>query len=59
MKRFIFACVALAAVFSLVPLVINAQQTPAAQRPELAILYTVDGFSDKAPGASSSRISRR
>ena len=50
MKRFIFACVTLAGVFSLVPLVIDAQQTPAAQRPELAILYTIDGFSDKAPG---------
>jgi hypothetical protein len=52
MKRFIFACVTFAGVFSLVPLVpliINAQQPPAAQRPELAILYTIDGFSDKAP----------
>ena len=47
MKRFIFACVTLAGVFSLVPLVIDAQQPPAAQRPELAILYTIDGFSDK------------
>ena len=50
MKRLMFTCVTLGAVFSLVPLVIGAQQTPAAQRPELAILYTVDGFSDKAPG---------
>ncbi len=31
------------------PLVTDAQQPPAAQRPELAILYTIDGFSDKAP----------
>jgi hypothetical protein len=46
MKRLIFACVALAGVFSLV---VDAQQTPAAQHPELAILYTIDGFSDKAP----------
>src|SRR5690349_24870001 len=50
MKRFVLACIALAGIFSLVPLVIGAQQTPASQRPELAILYTVDGFSDKAPG---------
>ena len=49
MKRFIVAWVTLAGVFSLVPLVIDAQQPPAAQRPELAILYTIDGFSDKAP----------
>ena len=49
MQRFIFACVTLAGVFSLVPLVITAQQPPAAQRPDLAILYTIDGFSDKAP----------
>ena len=33
----------------LIPLIVVAQQPPAAQRPELAILYTVDGFSDKAP----------
>lgn len=46
MKRFIFAYLILAGVFSLV---INAQQKPA-QHPELAILYTIDGFSDKAPG---------
>ena len=60
MKRFIFACVTLAGVFSLVPLIIDAQQTPAAQRPELAILYTVDGFSDKAPGrVKLCQISRR
>ncbi len=45
MNRFIFACVTLAGVFSLV---VDAQQTPAL-RPELAILYTIDGFSDKAP----------
>jgi hypothetical protein len=45
MKRFIFAYVTIAGVFSLVV----AAQTPAAQRPELAILYTIDGFSDKAP----------
>src|SRR5947208_16615384 len=45
MKRFIVACVTLAGVFSL----IAAAQTPAIQRPELAILYTIDGFSDKAP----------
>lgn len=53
MKRFIFASVTLAGVLVLVPLVpptLGAQQTPAPQRPELAILYTVDGFSDKAPG---------
>jgi len=49
MKRLIVACVTLAGVFSLVPLGIRAQQTPAAQAPELAILYTIDGFSDKAP----------
>ena len=36
MKRLIFACVTLAGVFSLVPQVVDAQQTPAAQRPELA-----------------------
>jgi hypothetical protein len=51
MKRF-FACVILGGVLSLIspaPLVVDAQQTPAAQRPELAILYTIDGFSDKAP----------
>ena len=46
MKRFIVVCVTLAGVFSLV---VRAQQNPAAQRPELAILYTIDGFSDKAP----------
>ena len=45
MKRFIVACVTLAGVFSW----IVAAQTPATQRPELAILYTIDGFSDKAP----------
>ncbi|RPI52566.1 MAG: hypothetical protein EHM55_16205, partial [Acidobacteria bacterium] len=45
MKRFIFACVTLAGAFSLVV----GAQTPAAQHPELAILYTIDGFSDKAP----------
>jgi len=50
MKRFVVACATLAGVLSLVPLIIDAQQPPAAQRPELAILYTVDGFSDKAPG---------
>ena len=45
MKRFIVACVTLAGVFSW----IVAAQTPATKRPELAILYTIDGFSDKAP----------
>jgi len=48
MNRFIVACIAVAGIFSLVPLVGGAQQPPA-QRPELAILYTIDGFSDKAP----------
>jgi hypothetical protein len=47
MKRFIVACVTVAGVVSLV--VVGAQQPPPAQRPELAILYTIDGFSDKAP----------
>src|SRR5690349_9349132 len=46
MKRFIFACLTLVGVLSLL---LRAQQTPTAQRPELAILYTIDGFSDKAP----------
>jgi len=46
MKRFIFTCVSLASVFALVG---DAQQPAAAQRPDLAILYTIDGFSDKAP----------
>src|ERR1044072_2942396 len=49
MKRFIFGCVSVAVLFALVPLVTDAQQTPATQRPEIAILYTIDGFSDKAP----------
>src|SRR5262245_11216835 len=47
MKRFIAACVILAGAFSLI---VRAQQAPTAQRPEVAILYTIDGFSDKAPG---------
>ena len=47
MKRFAFACVTLAGVFAAVG---GAQRPPAMQRPELAILYTVDGFSDKAVG---------
>ncbi len=46
MNRFILACVTLACVLSLG---VDAQQPQAAQRPELAILYTIDGFSDKAP----------
>jgi hypothetical protein len=50
MKRFLVACVIGAGVLSLVPPGITAQQPAAPQRPELAILYTIDGFSDKAPG---------
>ena len=46
MKRIIIACVIVAGVCSLV---VRAQQSPAGQRPEVAILYTIDGFSDKAP----------
>jgi hypothetical protein len=49
-ERFFLACVTLAGVFPLAPRTIDAQQTAAAQRPELAVLYTIDGFSDKAPG---------
>src|SRR5262245_47134043 len=53
MKRFIFVCVIVAGVFSLIPLIsliVVAQQPTTTQRPEIAILYTIDGFSDKAPG---------
>ena len=51
MRRLISACVIVAGVVSLVPLTpIIGAQTSAPQRPELAILYTIDGFSDKAPG---------
>ena len=52
MKRLIRVCVVLAGAFSL-HLAAQTPQAPAAQRPTLAVLYTIDGFSDKAPARAS------
>jgi hypothetical protein len=55
MKRFIFAR-HLAGVFSLVPLIINAQQTPAAQRPDSPSSIRSMASATRRLDASSSRI---